>query len=181
MDKPANQSVNCADTATKNRSVVMDEVNFKYLKHVILKFLTSREVSQSNFTPKFRVDWIHFYVRLKHVIWSERSERCFIWVKTRKNCYTIRLASEWVGLVHDRSRGYTISSKKASLKMTVMNDELSDDNNFFQINGNDDDALWRPKCFFCFKSEKFSSFFRLLFIFALFRCCSTFYLLHCSF
>lgn len=26
-------------------TVVMDDVNFKYLKHVILKFLTSREVS----------------------------------------------------------------------------------------------------------------------------------------
>lgn len=26
-------------------AVVMDDVNFKYLKHVILKFLTSREVS----------------------------------------------------------------------------------------------------------------------------------------
>lgn len=25
-------------------SIIMDEVNFKYLKHVILKFLTSREV-----------------------------------------------------------------------------------------------------------------------------------------
>lgn len=31
-------------TELQNRSVVMDEVNFKYLKHVILKFLTSREV-----------------------------------------------------------------------------------------------------------------------------------------
>ncbi|XP_037033320.1 golgin subfamily A member 1 isoform X2 [Bradysia coprophila] len=41
VDKPTNH---CTDTATKNRSVVMDEVNFKYLKHVILKFLTSREV-----------------------------------------------------------------------------------------------------------------------------------------
>ncbi|KAJ6645576.1 Golgin subfamily A member 1 [Pseudolycoriella hygida] len=30
--------------SVQNRSVVMDEVNFKYLKHVILKFLTSREV-----------------------------------------------------------------------------------------------------------------------------------------
>lgn len=29
-------------------AAVMDDVNFKYLKHVILKFLTSREVSQSN-------------------------------------------------------------------------------------------------------------------------------------
>lgn len=29
----------------KASSVVMDDVNFKYLKHVILKFLTSREVS----------------------------------------------------------------------------------------------------------------------------------------
>lgn len=27
-------------------AVVMDDVNFKYLKHVILKFLTSREVRQ---------------------------------------------------------------------------------------------------------------------------------------
>lgn len=26
-------------------SIIMDEVNFKYLKHVIVKFLTSREVS----------------------------------------------------------------------------------------------------------------------------------------
>ncbi|KAG4069110.1 hypothetical protein HA402_008421 [Bradysia odoriphaga] len=41
VDKPTNH---CTDNATKNRSVVMDEVNFKYLKHVILKFLTSREV-----------------------------------------------------------------------------------------------------------------------------------------
>lgn len=28
-------------------AVVMDDVNFKYLKHVILKFLTSREVNES--------------------------------------------------------------------------------------------------------------------------------------
>lgn len=29
-------------------TVVMDDVNFKYLKHVILKFLTSREVSDTS-------------------------------------------------------------------------------------------------------------------------------------
>lgn len=29
----------------KASAVVMDDVNFKYLKHVILKFLTSREVT----------------------------------------------------------------------------------------------------------------------------------------
>lgn len=29
-----------------NGPVIMDEVNFKYLKHVIVKFLTSREVLQ---------------------------------------------------------------------------------------------------------------------------------------
>ncbi|XP_018796941.1 PREDICTED: golgin subfamily A member 1 isoform X2 [Bactrocera latifrons] len=31
-------------SATTSSSIVMDEVNFKYLKHVIVKFLTSREV-----------------------------------------------------------------------------------------------------------------------------------------
>lgn len=35
----------CGTTAATTSSVVMDEVNFKYLKHVIVKFLTSREVS----------------------------------------------------------------------------------------------------------------------------------------
>lgn len=35
----------CIDPTAENRPIVMDEVNFKYLKHVILKFLTSREVS----------------------------------------------------------------------------------------------------------------------------------------
>lgn len=33
-------------TATQDGGIVMDEVNFKYLKHVIVKFLTSREVSK---------------------------------------------------------------------------------------------------------------------------------------
>lgn len=28
-----------------DKTIIMDDVNFKYLKHVILKFLTSREVS----------------------------------------------------------------------------------------------------------------------------------------
>ncbi len=37
----------CTDSLDhQNRSVVMDDVNFKYLKHVVLKFLTSREVGQ---------------------------------------------------------------------------------------------------------------------------------------
>lgn len=40
-------SNHCTDPLAQNRSVVMDEVNFKYLKHVILKFLTCREVSRS--------------------------------------------------------------------------------------------------------------------------------------
>lgn len=42
-------SNHCTDPLAQNRSVVMDEVNFKYLKHVILKFLTSREVRRSIF------------------------------------------------------------------------------------------------------------------------------------
>lgn len=37
------QGVNNNNNLTSN--IVMDDVNFKYLKHVILKFLTSREVS----------------------------------------------------------------------------------------------------------------------------------------
>lgn len=31
-------------TVANNTAIVTDDVNFKYLKHVILKFLTSREV-----------------------------------------------------------------------------------------------------------------------------------------
>lgn len=38
-------SNHCTDPSAPHRTVVMDEVNFKYLKHVILKFLTSREVT----------------------------------------------------------------------------------------------------------------------------------------
>uniref|UniRef100_A0A0A1WF13 Golgin subfamily A member 1 n=1 Tax=Zeugodacus cucurbitae TaxID=28588 RepID=A0A0A1WF13_ZEUCU len=34
----------CGMSAASSSSIVMDEVNFKYLKHVIVKFLTSREV-----------------------------------------------------------------------------------------------------------------------------------------
>lgn len=37
------QSVN--NNVNTPSPIVMDDVNFKYLKHVILKFLTSREVS----------------------------------------------------------------------------------------------------------------------------------------
>lgn len=36
---------NVIDKNRSNSTVVMDDVNFKYLKHVILKFLTSREVN----------------------------------------------------------------------------------------------------------------------------------------
>lgn len=38
-DQKVNNNVNTTST------IVMDDVNFKYLKHVILKFLTSREVN----------------------------------------------------------------------------------------------------------------------------------------
>lgn len=38
----ADQLVN--NNSKSSSAVVMDDVNFKYLKHVILKFLTSREV-----------------------------------------------------------------------------------------------------------------------------------------
>lgn len=35
----------CENNSKKSPPVIMDDVNFRYLKHVILKFLTSREVS----------------------------------------------------------------------------------------------------------------------------------------
>ncbi|XP_055634707.1 golgin subfamily A member 1 [Toxorhynchites rutilus septentrionalis] len=37
-------TVKNGNAATSGKTVVMDEVNFRYLKHVIIKFLTSREV-----------------------------------------------------------------------------------------------------------------------------------------
>lgn len=39
-------SIDPATAGGQGGSVIMDEVNFKYLKHVIVKFLTSREVSK---------------------------------------------------------------------------------------------------------------------------------------
>lgn len=35
------------NNSKESSAIVMDDVNFKYLKHVILKFLTSREVGHS--------------------------------------------------------------------------------------------------------------------------------------
>lgn len=41
----SNKPISNHCTVTTPHSIVMDEVNFKYLKHVILKFLTSRDVT----------------------------------------------------------------------------------------------------------------------------------------
>ncbi|KAL9920720.1 golgin 97 [Glossina fuscipes fuscipes] len=42
--KTSEGNCSCGDRMHADNGVVMDEVNFKYLKHVIVKFLTSREV-----------------------------------------------------------------------------------------------------------------------------------------
>lgn len=45
VDNSATEPDQLVNNNSKTPSAVMDDVNFKYLKHVILKFLTSREVS----------------------------------------------------------------------------------------------------------------------------------------
>lgn len=44
MTNVLNASEKDVDPKVKASTIVMDDVNLKYLKHVILKFLTSREV-----------------------------------------------------------------------------------------------------------------------------------------
>lgn len=51
----------------------MDEVNFKYLKHVIVKFLTSREVTKKTFPvflqiSYFLINFLIFQVEARHLI-----------------------------------------------------------------------------------------------------------------
>lgn len=59
----------------KSSPAVMDDVNFRYLKHVILKFLTSREVTQrtnDKISLAFAIQRIHFHlfgqVEARHLI-----------------------------------------------------------------------------------------------------------------
>lgn len=53
------------NSSLKTPSVAMDDVNFRYLKHVILKFLTSREVKTVNFNiPIKRIHSIFSYFDL---------------------------------------------------------------------------------------------------------------------
>lgn len=40
-----NSNSNANNFSKIGTPIIMDEVNFKYLKHVVVKFLTSREVS----------------------------------------------------------------------------------------------------------------------------------------
>lgn len=52
MNNNMNKSNSVTNTIINDRNLtqnpaVMDDVNFKYLKHVILKFLTSREVNDN--------------------------------------------------------------------------------------------------------------------------------------
>lgn len=49
----------------KQNCIIMDEVNFKYLKHVIVKFLTSREVSS-----EFLTIAILSYIFIYHIYFS---------------------------------------------------------------------------------------------------------------
>lgn len=58
-------------SAATSNSIVMDEVNFKYLKHVIVKFLTSREVSATSdvfYLIIFKTKFIYQQVEARHLI-----------------------------------------------------------------------------------------------------------------
>lgn len=80
-----------------DKTIIMDDVNFKYLKHVILKFLTSREVSVEcylNFLwaltkdgfvcPQNRLKLDTLFVPLVHY---------YISIRTKRNYFMTHLVS----------------------------------------------------------------------------------------
>lgn len=81
-------------------TIVMDEVNFRYLKHVIIKFLTSREVRGLQFL-NFAIISYSFPNRWKRDNLSKPWQRCFSCPTRRRNFSRTRSRGRWAGSAAD--------------------------------------------------------------------------------
>lgn len=82
-----NSNGNTTTVTSNGGPIVMDEVNFKYLKHVIVKFLTSREVSVDKKYSKSP----YIILRIKPLKFQIFISSNFYFIKKKKNYKNIKL------------------------------------------------------------------------------------------
>lgn len=94
---------------SSNQSAVaqpsMDVVNFQYLKHVIMKFLTCRDVSclfGCSMAVILNIAYFFFFScplkRSKLGNWCVQLPHCCISIRTKRNCCTARWTTRAAGL-----------------------------------------------------------------------------------